>query len=51
MTSGGVSLGIDGMFHLLAHDYGAELAGDVARVMEYSRALEANREALGYEAD
>lgn len=48
LTSGGVSLGIDAMFHLLARDYGQDIADDVARVMEYGRALAVNREALGY---
>ncbi|MGI9477623.1 MAG: DJ-1/PfpI family protein [Hyphomicrobiaceae bacterium] len=48
LTSGGVTLGIDAVFHLLARDYGNELSDDVARVMEYARALNANREALGY---
>lgn len=51
LTSGGVTLGIDAMFQLLARDHGAELAADVARVMEYDRALAANREALGYRVE
>lgn len=51
LTSGGVTLGIDAMFQLLARDHGSELAADVARVMEYGRALAANREALGYRAE
>lgn len=50
LTSGGVTLGIDAMFRLLERNHGEELAQDVARVMEYSRALEANRAALGYES-
>lgn len=48
LTSGGVTLGIDAMFRLLERNHGREVADDVARVMEYSRALEANRAALGY---
>jgi transcriptional regulator GlxA family with amidase domain len=48
LTSGGVTLGIDAMFRLLARNHGDDVADDVARVMEYSRALEANRTALGY---
>jgi len=48
VTSGGVTLGMDAMFHCLARSHGAEAAREVARVMEYSRALEANRAALGY---
>ena len=51
LTSGGVTLGIDAVFRLLARDYGNELSADVARVMEYGRALDANREALGYVAE
>ena len=51
LTSGGVTLGIDAMFRLLARDYGAELSDDIARVMEYSRALNINREALGYRVE
>lgn len=42
VTGGGVTLGIDAMFYLLARHSGAELAADVARVMEYDRALAAN---------
>jgi transcriptional regulator GlxA family with amidase domain len=48
LTSGGVTLGIDAMFRLLARNHGSEVADDVARVMEYRRALAANRSALGY---
>jgi transcriptional regulator GlxA family with amidase domain len=48
LTSGGVTLGIDAMFRLLARNHGSEVADDVARVMEYARALVANRNALGY---
>lgn len=51
LTSGGVTLGIDAMFRLLTLNHGAEIADDVARVMEYSRALESNREALGYRTE
>lgn len=51
LTSGGVTLGIDAMFRLLARNHGQELADDVARVMEYSRARNANHEALGYHTE
>lgn len=51
ITGGGVTLGIDVMFHCLARSYGAAVADEVARVMEYSRALAVNRAALGYEID
>jgi transcriptional regulator GlxA family with amidase domain len=46
VTSGGVSLGIDGMLYLLRRHLGAEIADETARILEYSRALEANRAAL-----
>ncbi len=48
VTSGGVTLGIDAMFYLLEKSHGADVARQTARVMEYSRALAANRAALGY---
>lgn len=48
VTSGGVTLGIDAMFYCLARSHGPDIAAEVARVMEYARALEANRSALGY---
>ena len=46
LTSGGVTLGIDAMFRLLARSHGQAVADETARVMEYSRALEANRAAF-----
>lgn len=49
LTSGGITLGIDAVFQLIARNHGAEVAGEVARVMEYDRALTANKAALGYE--
>lgn len=48
VTGGGVTLGIDTMFYCLARSHGAQVADETARVMEYSRALSANRDALGY---
>ena len=42
ITSGGVTLGIDAMFCLLARSHGEALAREIARVMEYERALKAN---------
>jgi transcriptional regulator GlxA family with amidase domain len=42
VTGGGVSLGIDTVFRLLERSHGADVAADVARVMEYDRALAAN---------
>lgn len=47
-TGGGVTLGIDTMFHCLARSHGTMVADETARVMEYSRARDANRTALGY---
>lgn len=48
VTSGGVTLGIDGMFYALARSHGESVARETARVMAYDRALVANRKALGY---
>lgn len=48
VTSGGVTLGIDLMFYCLAQSHGEDVARETARVMEYDRALAANRRALGY---
>jgi len=53
-TSGGVALGIDGVFYVLAHVLGDEVAQQTARIMEYSRALAANAASLpprGFKAD
>lgn len=49
VTGGGVSLGIDTVFHCLRRSHGTEVAAETARVMEYSRALAANRAVLGYQ--
>lgn len=46
ITGGGVTLGIDATLHLLARLLGEEVANETARIMEYSRAWRANREAL-----
>lgn len=46
VTGGGVTLGIDATLHLLARLVGAEVADETARIMEYTRAWRANREAL-----
>ena len=47
VTGGGVSLAIDATLYLLERYYGVEAVEEVARVIEYDRALKANREALG----
>lgn len=47
-TGGGVTLGIDTVFYCLARSHGDDVARETARVMEYSRALAANRQELGY---
>jgi transcriptional regulator GlxA family with amidase domain len=47
VTSGGVSLAIDATLYLLGRLYGVDAAEDVARIMEYDRAYDANRAALG----
>ena len=46
VTGGGVTLGIDATLHLLAKLLGQEVADETARIMEYTRAWRANREAL-----
>jgi transcriptional regulator GlxA family with amidase domain len=46
LTGGGVTLGIDTTLHLLARLLGDEVANETARIMEYTRAWRANREAL-----
>lgn len=48
VTGGGVTLGIDTVFYCLARSHGEAVARETARVMEYTRALDANRAALGY---
>lgn len=48
VTGGGITLGIDTVFYCLARSHGAEVAAETARVMEYDRALAANKDALGY---
>ena len=46
ITGGGVTLGIDATLHLLARLLGDDVANETARIMEYSRAWGANRDAL-----
>jgi transcriptional regulator GlxA family with amidase domain len=46
VTGGGVTLGIDATLHLVARLVGDEVAGETARIMEYSRAWQANQDAL-----
>jgi transcriptional regulator GlxA family with amidase domain len=47
VTSGGVSLAIDGTLYLIGRIYGEEARDEVAKVIEYDRAFAANRDALG----
>lgn len=47
VTSGGVSLAIDGTLYLIGRIYGTQARDEVARVIEYDRAFEANSRALG----
>jgi transcriptional regulator GlxA family with amidase domain len=47
VSSGGVSLAIDGMLYLIGRLYGDSAQEEVARVIEYDRAWQANRAALG----
>lgn len=44
VTGGGVSLCIDTTLHLLAEMLGQHVADETARIIEYQRALRANRE-------
>jgi transcriptional regulator GlxA family with amidase domain len=46
VTGGGVTLCIDTTLHLLAIMLGENVANETARIMEYSRAWRANREAF-----
>lgn len=47
VTGGGVSLAIDTTLYLLGRLYGPDAAAEIARVIEYDRALAANQQALG----
>ncbi len=46
LTSGGVSLGLDGVLYLIGHLHGVEVATETARILEYGRALKANAAAM-----
>lgn len=48
VTSGGVSLAIDGTLYILGLLYGDAIRDEVASTIEYERAFAANREALGH---
>ena len=48
VTGGGVSLAIDATLYLVGKLYGEGLRDDVARLIEYDRAFEANRTGLGH---
>lgn len=48
VTSGGVSLAIDGTLYLIGRLYGSDARDEVARLIEYDRAFAANRAALGH---
>jgi transcriptional regulator GlxA family with amidase domain len=48
VTSGGVSLAIDGTLYVIGRLYGEDARDEVARLIEYDRAFEANRLALGH---
>lgn len=43
VTGGGVSLCIDTMLHVIAREFGMPAAQETARIIEYSRAWDANR--------
>lgn len=46
VTGGGVTLGIDATLHLLERFLGEHVARETARIMEYTRAWQANRDAM-----
>ena len=46
ITGGGVTLGIDATLHLLKRLLGETVADETARIMEYTRAWKANRDAM-----
>ena len=46
VTGGGVTLGIDATLHLIARFLGDGVARETARIMEYTRAWQANRDAM-----
>lgn len=48
ITGGGVSLAIDATLYLIGKIYGEASRDDVARLIEYDRAYEANKKALGH---
>ncbi len=48
VTGGGVSLAIDATLYLIGQIYGEAARAEVAQVIEYDRAYEANRLALGH---
>jgi transcriptional regulator GlxA family with amidase domain len=48
ITSGGVSLAIDGTLYALGRLYGSAVRDEIASLIEYDRAFAANREALGH---
>jgi len=48
ITSGGVSLAIDGTLYVLGKLYGDPVRDEIASIIEYDRAFAANRDALGH---
>jgi transcriptional regulator GlxA family with amidase domain len=48
VTSGGVTLAIDGTLYLIGRLYGRDARDEVARLIEYDRAFAANQAALGH---
>jgi transcriptional regulator GlxA family with amidase domain len=47
VTGGGVSLAIDTTLYLLGRLHGPDAAAEIARIIEYDRAMAANQKALG----
>lgn len=48
LTSGGVSLAIDGTLAILEQIFGPDVRAEIAGLIEYDRAYAANRDALGH---
>lgn len=51
LTGGGVSLCIDAVFYLIEREFGIERADEIARIMEYRAARDANRARLEFRHD
>ena len=48
LTSAGIAAGIDLCLHIVRRDFGAEVANETARILEYQRARQANLNAEAF---